>query len=128
MPTGLAVEHFSQFILEQSPYDTKVIGLTWKHPNAHGGPDRRFKDNRQLPICEYGRMTMMCNGYKIMIITSKASAARESAAELRKAIQEMLEPLPKHYSVVSNNPPLLNRIMTPEETEADDLRRFKAGQ
>ncbi|MDE1174150.1 MAG: DUF4236 domain-containing protein [Parvibaculaceae bacterium] len=35
------------------PHDAKVIGHTWKHPNKSGGPDRRFKDNRQIPICLY---------------------------------------------------------------------------
>jgi hypothetical protein len=30
-----------------------VIGQTWKHPNKSGGPDRRFRDNYQIPICRY---------------------------------------------------------------------------
>lgn len=44
----------SRFIeTERVPSDTTVVGHTWKYPNKNGGPDRRFKDNRQIPICLY---------------------------------------------------------------------------
>jgi hypothetical protein len=35
------------------PSDSLVVGRTWRYVNKNGGPDRRFKDNRELPICEY---------------------------------------------------------------------------
>lgn len=37
----------------QVPSDAQVVGQTWAHPNKSGGPDRRFKNNRQIPICRY---------------------------------------------------------------------------
>lgn len=44
----------SNFIEDgQVPADALVVGHTWKHPNKNGGPDRRFRDNRQIPICRY---------------------------------------------------------------------------
>ncbi len=44
----------SRFIeTERVPSDARVVDHTWKHPNKSGGPDRRFKDNRQIPICLY---------------------------------------------------------------------------
>lgn len=44
----------SNFIEEGNvPADALVIGQTWKHPNKSGGPDRRFRDNYQIPICRY---------------------------------------------------------------------------
>ena len=44
----------SRFIEDGAvPADAQVVGQTWKHPNKNGGPDRRFRDNRQLPICLY---------------------------------------------------------------------------
>src|SRR5690606_31340873 len=47
----------SRFIeTERVPSDAKIVGHTWKHPNKSGGPDRRFKDNRQIPICLYETM------------------------------------------------------------------------
>ena len=47
----------SRFIEAESvPSDASIVGYTWQHPNKSGGPDRRFKDNRQIPICLYESM------------------------------------------------------------------------
>jgi len=35
------------------PRDAKVVDHTWQHPNKSGGPDRRFRNNRRLPVCLY---------------------------------------------------------------------------
>ncbi|PXW79140.1 uncharacterized protein DUF4236 [Blastomonas natatoria] len=44
----------SHFIEEGTvPSDTKIIAHTWKHPNKSGGPDRRFANNFQIPVCLY---------------------------------------------------------------------------
>lgn len=40
------------------PRDAKVVGRTWKYVNKSGGPDRRFKDNRELPICLYDEISL----------------------------------------------------------------------
>lgn len=49
----------SRFIEDGAvPKDATVIGQTWKYVNKSGGPDKRFKDNRQLPICMYGTMVL----------------------------------------------------------------------
>jgi hypothetical protein len=39
-----------------APRDATVIDHTWEHPNKKGGPDRRFKSNRRLPVCRYEAM------------------------------------------------------------------------
>jgi hypothetical protein len=43
-------------LIEQRPVppDAKIVDHTWLHPNKDGSPDRRFNDNPQLPIVEYG--------------------------------------------------------------------------
>lgn len=47
----------SRFIESGSPpKDAQVVDHTWEHPNKSGGPDRRFKSNRQLPVCLYDAM------------------------------------------------------------------------
>jgi len=52
----------SRFIeTERVPRDAKIVGHTWKHPNKRGGPDRRFRDNRQIPICLYEAMHLTSN-------------------------------------------------------------------
>ncbi|MBQ9238318.1 MAG: DUF4236 domain-containing protein [Treponema sp.] len=43
---------------ESVPKDAIVVGQTWKYVNKSGGPDRRFRDNRQIPICEYGEIEL----------------------------------------------------------------------
>lgn len=48
-----------QFIeSETPPSDAPCVGTTWQYANKSGGPDRRFKNNRQLPIMLYGRLTL----------------------------------------------------------------------
>lgn len=40
------------------PGDAKVVDKTWKYVNKRGGPDKRFKDNRELPVCLYEEVTL----------------------------------------------------------------------
>ncbi len=39
---------------EKVPKDARVIGTTWQFVNKNGTPDKRHKNNRQIPICLYG--------------------------------------------------------------------------
>ena len=52
---GLELHWQDSYFIEEGnvPADALVIGQTWKHPNKSGGPDRRFRDNYQIPICRY---------------------------------------------------------------------------
>ena len=43
---------------ERVPSDSKIVGRTWKYVNISGGPDKRFKGNRELPICLYGQIRL----------------------------------------------------------------------
>lgn len=38
------------------PNDAKVIGSTWKYVNKNGGPDKRFRDNRELLRLRYEQL------------------------------------------------------------------------
>jgi hypothetical protein len=40
------------------PSDAVTVDTTWQYVNKGGGPDRRFKDNRRLPILRYGRVDL----------------------------------------------------------------------
>jgi hypothetical protein len=40
------------------PSDAKVVGYTWKFVNKRGGPDKRFKNNRQIPEVMYLEMSL----------------------------------------------------------------------
>ncbi len=41
----------------QTP-DSRQVGSTWRYVRKDGGPDRRFNNNRQLPIMLYGVVTV----------------------------------------------------------------------
>jgi hypothetical protein len=45
------------FIEEEGvPSDAKIVGQTWKKANKDGSPDRRFANNHQIPVVEYGTL------------------------------------------------------------------------
>lgn len=51
--------HGQRFIeTEKVPKDATVVGNTWAKVNKNGGPDKRFKDNYQIPICQYGDINL----------------------------------------------------------------------
>lgn len=41
------------------PTDAIRVDTTWQFANVTGGPDRRFKNNRMLPIMQYGNVQLM---------------------------------------------------------------------
>ncbi|WP_198041415.1 DUF4236 domain-containing protein [Micromonospora chokoriensis] len=43
---------------DSPPTDSQCVGTTWQYANKSGGPDRRYNNNRQLPIMMYGRLTL----------------------------------------------------------------------
>lgn len=40
------------------PSDSKIIDKTWDKVNKNGTPDKRFKDNYQIPIVRYGNIAL----------------------------------------------------------------------
>lgn len=54
----LAVQPTRFIEAESVPPDAQVVDHTWKYVNKRGGPDRRFKDNRQLPVCLYDEIAL----------------------------------------------------------------------
>lgn len=69
--------HPQRFIEEDAvPKDTKIVGQTWKYVNKNGTADKRFKNNRQLPICLYGEITLTsASGINVMIHCSNLELA-----------------------------------------------------
>jgi len=55
--------------------DVKVVEYTWRYLNKKGGPDKRFKDNRQIPVCLYSEYSFeSITGVNEVIVTSKPGA------------------------------------------------------
>lgn len=73
------------------PKDSTKVGTTWKYVNKSGGPDKRYKDNKQLPILQYGELTLSSpSGFHFVWQTSRADSPKTLAA----AIIEMQKPVP----------------------------------
>ena len=57
----------TRFIESQSvPGDAEIVDHTWQYVNKNGSPDKRFKNNRRLPICKYGSLRIW-NGSNLNI-------------------------------------------------------------
>lgn len=75
---NLKVETQSRrFIEEESlPRDANVVGKTWRYVNKSGGPDKRFKNNRELPIAQYQQIDFTSqSGLNERIHSSKYGSA-----------------------------------------------------
>jgi hypothetical protein len=56
--------------------DSQQVGSTWRYVRKDGGPDRRFNNNRQLPIMLYGVVhATSTGGLDLVFHTSRADAA-----------------------------------------------------
>lgn len=79
----------SQFVEDEAvPQDATVVGRTWRFVNKNGGPDRRFKDNREIPICAYDQLRLSSStGLNEVIQVSRRGAGlalREALAALQR--------------------------------------------
>lgn len=67
------------------PGDTQIVDHTWRYVNKSGGPDKRFNDNRQIPICLYEDMHLKSKtGLNEMIEFSKCDSVEVFANALVK--------------------------------------------
>jgi len=61
---------------ENVPHDATVVGETWQYVSKKGGPDRRFKFNRRLPVCLYDEVSIQsAGGLNELMHLSKSSSA-----------------------------------------------------
>lgn len=68
------------FIEEEcAPSDSKIIDYTYRFVNKKGGPDRRYKDNPQYPICLYGTIDIKNEeGLNLSILLSSNSKTMQA--------------------------------------------------
>jgi hypothetical protein len=68
------------------PRDARQVDVTWQYANVGGGPDRRFKHNRQLPVLQFGRVQLEIADLAAWDLMCTQTAAAESfAAALNRA-------------------------------------------
>lgn len=71
------------------PSDATVVGQTWQYVNKSGGPDKRFKNNRQMPLCRYNELHLTTNrGLDIYLMCSRDGGFDElvRALQARKSL------------------------------------------
>lgn len=54
------------------PSDATVTGKTWQYVNKKGGPDKRFKNNPEMPLCRYNELRLTTDrGLDIYLMSSR---------------------------------------------------------
>lgn len=63
----------SRFVEGESvPGDSQQVDSTWRYVNKKGGPDRRFNNNRQLPVMQYGMLEFSsASGLRALFMCSR---------------------------------------------------------
>jgi len=65
---------------ETLPSDSQIIGQTWAKCNKDGSPDRRFRDNYQIPVAHYGLLLFSTpGGLDVRYMCSNAALAERFA-------------------------------------------------
>jgi hypothetical protein len=60
------------------PRDAKVVNYTWVYVNKNGGPDNRYKNNRQIPIIECTELSIHSeNGFNMLLQLSNNDICTE---------------------------------------------------
>ena len=71
------------------PSDATVTGKTWQYVNKKGGPDKRFKNNREMPLCRYNELRLSTDtGLDVYLMCSRDGGFDELVQVLkeRKAV------------------------------------------
>lgn len=85
----------TRFIDDTAPPDSKVVEYTWQYVNKSGGPDKRFNNNRRLPVCEYGELRLEgTRGLEVVI----QSSATDPVVSVASAIMAMSAMKPRPFS------------------------------
>ena len=97
---SLAVSYSpTRFIEDQGvPQDAQIVDYTWRFVNKKGGPDRRFSNNRQLPIAQYGFIQLQSKtGLNIHLNVSNPEAANRFADGLQSVSSKLKQSFKREY-------------------------------
>jgi Protein of unknown function (DUF4236) len=80
---ALRIFHQQQRFIESAPppRDALQVDSTWQVVNVKGGPDRRYKNNRMLPVMLYGRLIVTSPGGLYWIVQISRADAAEPLAQ-----------------------------------------------
>lgn len=73
---------------EGVPRDSQILSYTWQYVNKNGSPDRRYSNNKQLPICLYAAILITsAEGLNVEIQCSNVSIAEEFSKNCIEGIE-----------------------------------------
>lgn len=76
-----------EYVEEESlPKDATITGETWKYVRRDGGPDKRFKNNYQIPIVKYGLISFSSLNFVAHLIVSDIDIAYRFARSFSSSI------------------------------------------
>ncbi|MGY1705318.1 DUF4236 domain-containing protein [Geodermatophilus sp. SYSU D00697] len=81
------------------PADAQQVDTTWRYVNVKGGPDRRYKNNRQLPVLLYGDLRFTSSSrlqwdLKVSHLSNTLNLAAILAAVPRESLRLTAKPGP----------------------------------
>ena len=78
-----------QFIENVAPKDAQILSYSWQYVNKNGTPDKRFNNNRQLPVCRYGTISFKTQqGFNTLIYCSNVERTVEFSQTLKAYLKE----------------------------------------
>jgi hypothetical protein len=57
---GISISYKDDYVIwhDSLPKDAEVARWTWQNVNNDGSRDRRFSENKQVPVCKFGTITL----------------------------------------------------------------------
>jgi hypothetical protein len=99
---SLVIDVSAQRFIEDAgvPRDAEVVDRTWRYVNKKGGPDRRFKDNREIPIVLYEQIHFRStSGLNEVVQVSRRGLGHEIARAVA-----VLAPVTDHVNPLLTSP------------------------
>ncbi len=83
------------------PRDSHQITTTWQYVNKKGGPDRRFGNNRELPVMQYGVFSFSSpSGLSALFLCSRSDIAHS----LSTVFPQVANHQPPHAPATNSQP------------------------
>jgi hypothetical protein len=119
--TNLAIQTTETNFVEKEgvPSDSRVSHYTWQYVNKGGGPDRRFKNNRQWPVVNYQEIEFTSpSGLRKLL--------QLSHVEDRSGLRQVLVKLGKFVDAALVNS--ASPALSPQADQASDANHRDADQ
>jgi hypothetical protein len=113
----------AKLIVETAPIDGHIVGRTWRYVNKNGGPDKRFRNNSELPIVEYSILSMRSDRGLNELFYFSAPGTAES---IKKSLEELSEEI-KKMSTRKLSAEFAVETPSPAPVDSDELPPHDAG-